>query len=124
MGELRIRLQAVGPELEGRFWESDRALCVGRSPGLEVSLPDASLSRRHAEVVLTDGGWVVRDLGSKNGTFLNGIRVGQVDRQLHDHDVLQFGNIVTVVALPGDEGSLTSDTPVGGWQVQGTARHS
>jgi HD-GYP domain-containing protein (c-di-GMP phosphodiesterase class II) len=124
MGEQRIRLHGIGPDLEGRVWESNLSLTVGRSPGVEVSLPDTSLSRRHAELVRTELGWAVRDLGSKNGTFLNGIRVGQADRALHARDVLQCGNVVMIVSLPEGDGPPTENTPTGTWQVQGTAQNS
>jgi HD-GYP domain-containing protein (c-di-GMP phosphodiesterase class II) len=81
-------------------------LRVGRLENMEVVLQDSSISRRHAEVTVGDQGWVVRDLGSLNGTFLNGVRVGRADRKLRRRDVLQCGNLVMVVAV------LEEDIPV------------
>jgi hypothetical protein len=48
---------------------------IGRLPECEVVLGDTNVSRRHAQVALDDGGVVVTDLGSTNGTFVNGRRV-------------------------------------------------
>jgi HD-GYP domain-containing protein (c-di-GMP phosphodiesterase class II) len=124
LGRQRIRLQAIGTDLGGRVWESGHLLRVGRAPALEVSLNDPSLSRRHAEVAFTEQGWVVRDLGSTNGTFLNGIRVGQVERILQERDVVQFGNLVMIVVTLEEDRPGSSETPVGNWQVRGTALHS
>jgi HD-GYP domain-containing protein (c-di-GMP phosphodiesterase class II) len=120
----RIRLQGLGADLEGKSWESDRLLRVGRAGSVEMVLADASLSRRHAEIVLTEMGWMVRDLGSTNGTFLNGIRVGQVERKIQERDVLQFGNVVTVVTALIDPPPAGRETPFGHWQVQGTTQNS
>ncbi len=47
-------------------------LVFGRSAEADVLLPDASVSRRHFVVHARDGGWVVEDLGSRSGTYLNG----------------------------------------------------
>ncbi len=59
---------------------------LGRSHDCDLILPDVLLSRRHAEIERTDRGWVLRDLGSLNGTRLNGVRVAG-DQALHDGDV-------------------------------------
>src|SRR5262249_24099334 len=80
----RIWLRSLGPTDTGSVWESNRALRVGRMRELEVSLADDSVSRQHAEVTLTGDGWVARDLGSTNGTFVNGVRIGRVGQRVRD----------------------------------------
>ncbi len=50
-------------------------IVIGRLPGCEVVLSDTNVSRRHAQVALEDGEVLVTDLGSTNGTFVNGRRV-------------------------------------------------
>jgi len=95
----RITLRSLGGEQEGRIWQSDRLLQVGRLPASEVVLDDSSVSRQHAEVALTSKGWVVRDLGSTNGTFLNGTRVGRAEQNVRKGDILQFGDITTIVDI-------------------------
>jgi ABC transport system ATP-binding/permease protein len=51
---------------------------IGRDPSCRVRVPDPLVSRRHAELSYVDGGWVLRDLGSSNGTFQGGKQVQQV----------------------------------------------
>jgi hypothetical protein len=63
---------------------------IGRSEEGEIVLLDPSVSRVHAVVELGGGGAVVRDLGSTNGTYLNGRRVDA--QALADGDELRFGN--------------------------------
>jgi pSer/pThr/pTyr-binding forkhead associated (FHA) protein len=49
---------------------------IGRDPGTEVPLAeDTTVSRRHARIRASDGGYCLEDLGSSNGTFVNGGRV-------------------------------------------------
>lgn len=55
--------------------KSGPAQVVGRAPTSDVPVFDPTISRRHAELVTDDKGVHVRDLGSSNGTFLNGARV-------------------------------------------------
>src|SRR5437588_11773009 len=90
--------------IEGLKWESDSLLRIGRQDNVDVFLEHPSVSRQHAEVILTKQGWMVRDLGSTKGTFVNGVRVGQSSWELHLHDVLQCGNMaLKVVALEVDQ---------------------
>lgn len=60
-----------GPRVGQRFPLKDGANIIGRAMGLAVRLDDQSVSRQHAEIIKSDTGWSVRDLGSKNGTFVN-----------------------------------------------------
>ena len=65
---------------------------LGREPGLDVVIAStaANVSRRHAEIRRQDNVYILVDLGSFNGTFLNGRRIagGEI---LHDGDVIQLG---------------------------------
>jgi len=64
---------------------------VGRSRDCELILPDVLLSRRHAELLHSGAGWLLRDLGSLNGTRLNGVRVAR-DTLLRDGDVVEIAD--------------------------------
>ena len=66
-------------------------LIVGRAPTSDIPVIDPTISRRHAEVESTDAGVIVRDLGSSNGTFLNGTRVESAS--LNAGDVVTFGKV-------------------------------
>jgi pSer/pThr/pTyr-binding forkhead associated (FHA) protein len=70
---------------------TDRALRIGRKPGNDLVLADEKTSGVHAEVVLEGDRHVLRDLGSTNGTFLDGKRVTEI--------VLSPGDVVTVGRL-------------------------
>lgn len=66
-------------------------LTVGRLPDCDITVEDANVSRKHAEIRPFGEGFRVADLGSTNGTRVNGIRVDQ--HQLADGDELSFGNV-------------------------------
>ena len=87
----RIRLRGVNGEIEGQVWESQTLLRIGRSETLEIALDDTSVSRKHAEIRASDKGWLLRDLDSTNGTFVNGTRVPEGECRLQARDIIQFG---------------------------------
>ncbi len=64
---------------------------VGRNPGLGLSLASDSVSKEHAELLVHGGALYVRDLGSKNGTFVNSERVGEAP--LREGDILHFAQV-------------------------------
>src|SRR5438876_1811911 len=92
-----IRLRGMNGALKGRTWEATELLRIGRLESLEIVLDDNSVSRYHAEVRSTDRGWRVRDLGSTNGTRLNGVRLGNGQWPLRPRDLLQFGEVAFMV---------------------------
>ncbi|MGH7322899.1 MAG: FHA domain-containing protein [Candidatus Rokuibacteriota bacterium] len=63
---------------------------IGRGQGMDILIDNVSVSRRQAELRNDAGSWIVRDLGSSNGTFVNGERV-TVDRSLKAGDEISFG---------------------------------
>ena len=69
-------------------------ITVGRQSDCEVVIDDHNVSRRHAEIRRTTAGWVITDLGSTNGTKVNGEKIvnGQL---LTDGDVVAFGSAHT-----------------------------
>jgi len=93
-----IRLRGISKEIKGRVWESDTLLRAGRLGSLEIVLDDSSVSRRHAELRCTEEGWFVRDLGSTNGTYVNGVRIYAPSEQpIRPRDIIQFGKIALAV---------------------------
>lgn len=68
---------------------SGSRVVIGRSPDCDVVLASDSVSRQHAELVAHGDAWSVRDLGSRNGTGVNGVRVNG-ERPLQPGDVLQI----------------------------------
>jgi hypothetical protein len=77
--------------------DSQRAQTIGRSPDCDLVLSDPTVSRRHAQLRHRPQGWEIVDLGSTNGTRLNGWRLG-LAQPLHPGDVVTFGAISLAVA--------------------------
>lgn len=73
-----------------RIGLTERVLTIGRLPESNITLQDSNASRHHAEIRPSGDGYVVADLGSTNGTLVNGVRVGQ--HRLDDGDIIQIGN--------------------------------
>ena len=59
---------------------------IGREPDSDIQIDDRQVSRQHAEIALTPRGYTLRDLGSKNGTFLNGQAISQQPQPIRNGD--------------------------------------
>lgn len=95
--EGRLVLRGIGGPGTGKVWRVGEVARIGRNEGVEIPLDDTSVSRLHAEVRLTPMGWRVADLGSTNGTLLNGSRVGAGQWPLRRRDIIGIGGASLVV---------------------------
>ncbi len=90
-------------ELEGRRWVIDQEqVVIGRGSGCDVVLPERQVSRRHAQIDQTPQGYVLRDLGSKNRTYVNGQEIGSEPFLLKDGDEIQIALCVKLGFIGAD----------------------
>ena len=88
--------------LIGARWTIDKeVIYIGRSPECDYVIDDRQVSRRHAVIIRTGNGYVIEDLDSKNGTFLNGVTV-KTPTLLQDGDIIQVALAVKVMFLGTD----------------------
>jgi len=90
----RPQLVMVEPaDQAGRSYALDNEASIGRAAGCQITLDDTYASQIHARVFQRDGQWLVEDLGSTNGTWLNRHKVSG-PMVLQRGDRLQIGNTV------------------------------
>ena len=77
----------------------ENRLTIGRLSDNDLQLDDASVSGRHAEIVIEDGGAILRDLNSTNGTQLQGAPLTG-EHPLHEGDEIYLGNVRAVFMTP------------------------
>ena len=96
--EVPLLVVKDGP-LAGREWRLDRdLLTLGRGEDCDIVMPDRQVSRYHLRVRRDAAGFVLEDLGSKNGTFVNGKQVQEgVSVRLQDEDEIHVALAVRLV---------------------------
>ncbi|MDR3574068.1 MAG: FHA domain-containing protein [Anaerolineaceae bacterium] len=98
--ELPVLIGQMGP-LNGQRWLIARTLTIGRDASCDVVIPDRQVSRYHARVTPGTEGVILEDLGSKNGTFHNGKKIGDPSF-LQDGDSIQVALLQNFVFLSSD----------------------
>lgn len=102
------RITIIGPD--GRH---ERELgthnTLGRHPNNTHQVLDRIVSKEHCHIDLVDGGYVLKDLGSLNGTFVNGERVGQ--QPLSDGDEITLGSTRIVFSQTAEEAAAAAGGP-------------
>lgn len=88
---------------------------IGRGPENDIAIADPSVSRHHATLEVTPDGYVIRDLGSRNGVLVNGKRI-EGSATIGIRDEILLGD-VTLRLLAAPEVRLT-DVPMGGAETQ------
>jgi pSer/pThr/pTyr-binding forkhead associated (FHA) protein len=84
--------------------EGEAEVVVGRATDCRWVIPSGGVSRRHARLVRHDRQVTIEDLGSSNGTFVNGERLS-APRELRDQDRVQLGAVEIQVVIPSEEPS-------------------
>ncbi len=99
----------AGPEQGHVFKIARPTTTLGRSNTCEVMITDPLVSRQHCQIILGMGGINLRDLGSTNGTFLNGTRV--TESPLRNQDVISLGGTRLRFAVEVSKDTTDSKTP-------------
>jgi hypothetical protein len=84
----------IDDEEEETFFLGDNRVTIGRLEENEIPIPDPGLSRHHADISREIGNYILTDLGSTNGTFVNGKRVAE--KTLKDGDKIGIGKVILV----------------------------
>lgn len=98
--EFPILIAQNGP-LIGQRWGIKSEIFVGRDPECEIVVPDRQVSRVHAKFSLKDKGVFLEDMGSKNGTFLNGVLI-EAPTILEEGDIIQIALVQNFFFLSSD----------------------
>src|SRR5436190_5750287 len=93
---MNARLVAISGPLEGATFPIEGELTIGRDRQNTLAIEDRVLSRRHCAIQDADGNWSLRDLGSSNGTYVNGLPV--TSRMLNDGDQITAGQSLFLFA--------------------------
>jgi hypothetical protein len=80
-----------GPQ-RGELFTLGSQTVVGKDPGCTLVLQDSFMSSRHAEIKVEAGSWILKDMGSTNGTYVNDKRVDK--QELVDNDFIKFGQFL------------------------------
>jgi EAL domain-containing protein (putative c-di-GMP-specific phosphodiesterase class I) len=96
---------------------------IGRNESCDLTIESARISREHVRIEIATSGYLVRDLGSTNGTFVNGVKIKEA--ALNDGDLLTVANYGLVFHLPrGEAGSSVTQAFTQVAESSGSIRQS
>ena len=95
-----IGIMPTGEKIEALLNQPETE--VGKAPHNKLVINEATVSSTHAIVLVRDGGYSVVDLGSSNGTFVNGNRLGSEAYTLQHGDKIQLGNVLLTFRNPAE----------------------
>ncbi|MEM7344622.1 MAG: FHA domain-containing protein [Chloroflexota bacterium] len=84
------------PETQARWPIEKPSYVIGRHAPADLILPLSRISRQHARIERDERGYLLIDLESRNGTFVNGQPLGTIAHRLNNGDQLVFGGVVTL----------------------------
>ncbi len=89
------------PRFAPAYLLSERELTIGRDPACGICVPEGAVSRQHARIHFEGGAWVIRDLGSRNGTLVDGQFVSEL--VLEDLHEIRVGDAIFKFVAGGAE---------------------
>ncbi|MEN0065828.1 MAG: FHA domain-containing protein [Myxococcota bacterium] len=99
----------VGTGMAGSSYPvTSRGLSIGRSEDRDVVIPDPAASRHHCQLSQQGNDYMLRDMGSANGIFVNGVRVRECT--LADNDVIRIGN-TEMRFIRSDQSTMAASPP-------------
>jgi len=101
----------AGPNAGRRYKLGDGDYIIGRRSDCQIFVPDMRVSRQHAKVVRDGEGWKIEDLGSNNGTFVNGKQVQSGPIQ-HKDEITIANNKIRVDIPPSSKSGVSYDANV------------
>ena len=105
-GPLRLFIKSPGQD-ERVYDVGGGSVTIGRDRDAQIPVDDRTLSRKHCKVYVGADGWRVTDLGSRNGTFLNGSPI--LDDRLEAGDSIELGETKISAYFPQGDGSESLD---------------
>jgi len=102
-----INDQSSAPSKEFELTKSE--IIIGREDSVDITIPASAVSRRHARLMLIGENYVLEDLGSSNGTYVNGEKLDK-QHTLKSGDKIRLGQIISLVytaPVPEEDSNLT-----------------
>jgi hypothetical protein len=102
----------TGPTTGKTYSLEASEISVGRDPSNDIVINDAEVSRKHAQLIFQEGSYIMEDLGSTNGTYINGQRL-MGPYQLRHGDLILLGENISMAFehLPQDEEGTVAVRP-------------
>lgn len=92
---------AIYPLVKGEYsTTSSKSFTIGRIDGNDMIMPDFAISKKHAVITVENDSFYIKDLGSTNGTMVNGTRLDKKSVKIHDQDVISFARYEFTFLLP------------------------
>ncbi len=104
MTDFQLRIQK-GPDPGTNITLTSASLILGRDPMVDITINNSEVSRQHAQLARTLSGYQIQDLGSTNGTYIDGIRLGGETVDLKPGQIIGLGSGVTLLyqEIPAEE---------------------
>ena len=88
----------AGPIAGRRYKLGEGEYVIGRRSDCQIFVPDMRVSRQHARLIRNGEGWTLEDLGSNNGTYINGVRLQSATVLRHEDEIMIANNKIRVEA--------------------------